>query len=149
MKNLKNLSFLLLCAMLLLTTGTYAQTASRDKVIKLLKTSGTEETMRKTMQMGMANFKNIPGADSLSDEFWDKFMKEINYNELTEMLIPIYQEQFVDSDIDDLIKFYESPIGKKYIEKTPAITSGSMKAGQDWGMKIGMKIMDELQNKDK
>lgn len=149
MKNLMKMPLLLLSIMLGLATGSYAQKASRDKVIKLLKTSGTEETIQKTMQLSIGNFKNMPGADSVPNDFWENFMKEIDYSELTNMYIPIYQEQFTDSDIDALIKFYESPIGKKFVEKTPIITSESMKAGQEWGMNLGMKIMQKMQEKDK
>ena len=60
------------------------------------------------------------------------------------MLIPIYDKHFSHNDIKELIQFYESPIGKKYLEATPSITQESYRAGEEWGNKIGLDIINEL-----
>ena len=35
-----------------------------------------------------------------------------------------------------MIKFYETPIGKKFAQNTPLIMQESMQVGQQWGAKI-------------
>ena len=49
--------------------------------------------------------------------------------------------------MQEIVKFYESPIGKKMAAAQPAITSESMKVGQQWGMNIAMKVQEALKAK--
>ena len=52
-----------------------------------------------------------------------------------------------ENDLTKTIEFFETPIGKKYVEKTPFILQESMQVGQQWGAKIAKKI--ELRLKEK
>ncbi|MFB6340434.1 DUF2059 domain-containing protein [Saccharicrinis sp. FJH62] len=51
------------------------------------------------------------------------------------------------SDLEGIIGFYKSPVGKKYAQNTPAIMKESMEVGADWGSKLGVKIQSILQEK--
>ncbi len=46
----------------------------------------------------------------------------------------IYMEEFTHSEIKELLKFYETPVGKKMAEKTGILTQKGMLAGQEWGL---------------
>jgi hypothetical protein len=46
---------------------------------------------------------------------------------------------------EKIIEFYQTPVGKKYAEKTPLIMQESMQVGQQWGMKIGQEFQNKLQ----
>jgi len=48
----------------------------------------------------------------------------------------IYMKQFTESEIDELIAFYKSPIGKKLASNQNAIIQSSMTIGQSWGMEL-------------
>ena len=61
-----------------------------------------------------------------------------------ELMIPVYDAHFSAADIGELIKFYESPIGRKLVKEQPLMVSESMKAGQKWGFELGMKVAQEL-----
>ena len=50
-------------------------------------------------------------------------------------------------DLEDLIKFYQSPIGKKFAKNTPMIVQESMQIGQEWGMKIGEDFAKKMKKK--
>ena len=65
--------------------------------------------------------------------------------DLINALVPIYDRYFTESEIKDLIKFYESPVGKKMVLNQPLILKDSMTVGQNWGMKIGQEIVEDLQ----
>jgi hypothetical protein len=83
-------------------------------------------------------------------EFWTESVNEIKknaLNDLVKLLAPIYANHLNEDDLDGLIEFYLTPIGKKYAEKTPLITQESMIAGQQWGMTVGQKIADRLEEK--
>jgi hypothetical protein len=78
------------------------------------------------------------------DEYWDLVLKEFSGGELVQLIIPIYDRHFSHEEIKDIIKFYETPTGKKMVEKLPLITQESMNAGQQWGMEIGEIIQNKL-----
>src|SRR3970282_876266 len=43
--------------------------------------------------------------------------------------------------------FYQSEIGKKIIKTMPIIVKESMEVGKTWGMQIGEKVMNDLEEK--
>lgn len=49
------------------------------------------------------------------------------------MLVPVYSRYLQIEDLKGLIKFYDSPLGKKYSKYTPFLTQQSMEVGQKWG----------------
>ncbi|GIM51070.1 hypothetical protein CAPN004_01000 [Capnocytophaga cynodegmi] len=68
----------------------------------------------------------------------DKFQdaeKEIKalMPELYETMAKIYMEEFTHNEIKELLKFYETPIGKKMAEKTSILTQRGMTEGAKWG----------------
>lgn len=74
-------------------------------------------------------------------------MKNTAFNDLVDMLVPIYQEYLTQEDLEEVIKFYQSPAGKKLGSSAPHISMATMQAGQQWGMKLGQKIQAKLQEK--
>lgn len=89
------------------------------------------------------SFPNAPAA------FWDDFAKEIKPEELIDLVVPVYDRNLSHDDIKAIIKFYESPAGKRFAAKLPDITQESMAAGQQWGQKLGAKVMQRLQEQQK
>ncbi|SEP60484.1 DUF2059 domain-containing protein [Flavobacterium urocaniciphilum] len=88
--------------------------------------------------------KNAP---NIEDQFWNEFKKEIKPDDLVNLVVPIYDKHFTESEIDDLIKFYNTPVGKKMISKLPEIMQESMEVGQRWGEEIGEKALKKLKEK--
>ena len=61
-----------------------------------------------------------------------EFRKELSADELVKLIIPLYDKHLTHPEIKELIKFYETEVGKKLISVMPAITAESMQAGQQW-----------------
>ena len=78
------------------------------------------------------------------ESYWIKVKKNVDVNELIDLIIPIYVKYYTDDDITKLIEFYESDIGQKMIKISPLMMQDSMDAGQAWGEKMGEKIIIEL-----
>lgn len=55
-------------------------------------------------------------------------MKSMPLDDMMKAMAPSYQKQFTHGDIKQLCAFYESPIGRKLLEKMPTLSSESMKA---------------------
>jgi hypothetical protein len=78
--------------------------------------------------------------------FWDAFLAHARRDmpQLVDSLVPIYAAHFTRAELDQLVRFYESPIGRRLAEVQPLITQESMQAGQRWGARIGGEVGDSL-----
>lgn len=132
--------------LVLVSFSTFSQSANTkiDDIRKFLIVGGTEANLKAAMKNIVPMMKQNTSFSSLSDEFWDGFMKEIDYKEFVELYVPIYDKYYTHQEIKDLITFYESPTGKKTVEKTPIIMAESMSLGQKLGEKIGQKVFEKM-----
>ena len=64
----------------------------------------------------------------------------MTWSDLEPAMVKIYQDNFTQEDINGLIAFYKTPLGKTTIEKMPLVMQQSMAVGQD----AMMKVMPEL-----
>ncbi|HAJ75542.1 MAG TPA: hypothetical protein DCM64_03710 [Gammaproteobacteria bacterium] len=55
-------------------------------------------------------------------------------------MYPIYHKYYSLEDIQQLLEFYDTDIGRKTIEVLPLLTQESIEVGQSWGMSIGPRI---------
>ena len=120
------------------------QLAKEADIRKLLVVTGAGKMGVQVMQQMLNSIKiqnpNIPS------DYFDKLMQEADANELIEISIPSYDKHMTHDDIKELLKFYESPIGKKLIEKQPLILRDSMIAGQKWGMELNRRIQQRIKD---
>ncbi|MFM8242752.1 MAG: DUF2059 domain-containing protein [Crocinitomicaceae bacterium] len=49
--------------------------------------------------------------------------------------------------LDRIIAFYATPAGKKLSASQPAITAESMSVGQEWGARLGERVLKKLKEK--
>lgn len=76
----------------------------------------------------------------------EAFSKEVKATlpNLYSSIASIYMEEFTHSEIKELLKFYETPLGKKMAGKTMILAQKGMMAGQQWGVEI-QNIMKKYQ----
>jgi hypothetical protein len=122
-------------------------TANVTNIRKLLELTGSAKLQKQMMGTMLKSFRQA--MPDVNDEFWSEFEKQIDFNELTAMMIPIYQKHFTNEDILKIIQFYESPAGQKFVQELPAIAQESMLAGQEWGQALGLKVQKQLEEKEK
>jgi hypothetical protein len=137
---------LLILSFCILSLSVNAQNNSKtEKIKQLLELSGSGKMGIQVMNQMMDSFKksftNVP------QEFWDECKKEMKSEDITNMVIPIYEKYYTETDINQLITFYNSPIGKKMIATMPQIMQESMTAGQSWGKQIGQRVLAQLKEK--
>lgn len=106
--------------------------------IKVLKLSGSGATMdsAKKQILGM-----IPEAKQAA--FLVEF--EAALPGLYEKLAKIYMAEYSHADLKEMIKFYETPVGKKIASKAGVIYEQSTKAGQEWGQGLQPMMMKYMQ----
>jgi uncharacterized protein len=115
---------------------------------KMLESAGSQAGFQSAIKQMFTMFRqqksNVPA------EVWNALeteMEKTSIDDLTTLLTPVYQKQFTEADLKEIIKFYETPIGKKYAGAVPVIMQESMQVGQEWGMKIGQDIMQKIAEK--
>ena len=93
-------------------------------------------------QMTMVVKQQNPDIDSRA---FDVMEEEINSiiqeefvkkNTLNQLMYPIYGKRFSESELEELIAFNQTDLGKKLVHEMPAITQEGMMAGQQIGQKL-------------
>ena len=67
--------------------------------------------------------------------------RELNWEMLKSEYIDLYTQSFTEAELKQLVLFYQSPLGQKYIEQTPHLMKASMQIGHE----RAMRVMPELQ----
>ncbi len=120
----------------------HAQTPATDQtVLELMKVTGASEMGKQMMQQMMPSLKKM--TPQVPESFWTDFMKEVNPDQMTALVVPIYKKHFTEEDLRQIIQFYNSPVGKKTIQQMPQIMQESIAVGQQWGQELGKKVIEK------
>jgi hypothetical protein len=118
-----------------------------DKIKKMMDVMGTTQQFEVAID-NMVDVQKEAYKGILDDEFWAEFKKEVRkdgFQELMDLLVPIYKKHLTEEEVDAITEFYSSEIGRKMIQKFPMITQESMQAGAEWGRKMGVEIAEKLE----
>ena len=90
-----------------------------------------------------ANPEDGPVIRELMNEY---FLPEFKNRlpEYMELSARLYAEHFTEAEIDELIAFYETPLGQKMIAKFPVLTQESMQLGGLWGQQVALDAYNKL-----
>jgi hypothetical protein len=81
-------------------------------------------------------------------EFYNRLYNELEhgavYRHLVNYFVKTYRKYFTQDEINKLIAFYETDLGKKAIRILPQLTQEAMDYGRKVGEYYGQKIMYEL-----
>jgi hypothetical protein len=117
--------------------------AKETEIRKMIRTSGTENTMKVAMNHMFDSFKAQNAA--LPAKFWTRTESEMDMKSLIDELVPIYAQYYSLADLKAVNAFYESPAGRHMIEVQPQVATAAMQVGQQWGNGVATKIMAEIQ----
>ncbi|GJM35364.1 MAG: hypothetical protein DHS20C18_43650 [Saprospiraceae bacterium] len=132
------------------TNLSFAQvdTAYQEVLTKMFEVSGTEGAYKGAITQMFIMYKDL--YPTVSAEIWTEFEKEFlntSLTDLVEMLVPVYIKYMTKEDLEEVIAFYQTPVGKKFAKSTPMITQESMQVGQQWGTKIGQEFQQKMKEK--
>jgi uncharacterized protein len=116
---------------------------SEAQVRQLMDVFGVDRMLgQMNTQMAAMMRQQIPCVPA---SYWQGFIDAKGVRELTERMVPIYQRHFSAADIQGLLKFYRSPLGRKVITEMPATMAEGMQLGQEWGRQRAQAMLAELQ----
>lgn len=127
---------------LIFSLGAFAsEPAKRDSVEKLLElteASKMVDTMYAQMENMFAGMANQMGVTEKNRPAYDKYMKKVfavinedmSWKKMKEPLVQIYIKHLTEEEVQGMIDFYSTDIGKSMIKKMPIIMQDSMGLGQ-------------------
>lgn len=88
-------------------------------------------------------------------KMYDVLQKEVhvtiedNLDELEALLIPVYHKHFSHKEIQGLLAFYRTDLGKKMVKLTPIMAQESLESGRQWGRIVAPEIRKRVTMKFK
>ena len=144
---------MLVTAAMLATTAIALQAQSPGRTIdpaKLALIRQILEVTRAADQMLIGMEAMIPAQRASNPAvpavFWERFTARAREQRgaLVDSLVPVYDRNFTTADLGELLKFYQSPVGKRFITAMPNIARESIDVGQRWGFILGQEVAEQL-----
>ena len=107
--------------------------------------SGSDATLKMIPEQILSMIEQQAPAlpESVKVEIQAMFSEEALLS-LMDRMVPIYAQYYTQQDMDDLIAFYDTPLGKKLSTVQPQITLESMSVAQQWAAEIGQKVAAKI-----
>lgn len=111
------------------TTAKAADPAFKKEVMRLLELSGANAQYEALIN---PIIKSAP-AEKQAD-----FKKEVmeSLKGLSDKIADVYMQEFTQDDVKAMIKYYESPVGKKQASKAGILAEKSQAVGMEWGQSL-------------
>jgi hypothetical protein len=77
-----------------------------------------------------AHPEQSPLVDNLLNKMFDLMKEELSWENMKEDFIQLYLSVYTEEELQQLISFYESPVGQKMIAKTPLLMQQTMAISQ-------------------
>ncbi len=134
---------ILIALSLLQPNALRADEASHKKAAEsLLALMGLEKLLSQSVdQMLAMQVQQNPSLAPYQAQMKTFLNKYMSWPSLKEDLAKVYMAEFTESELNDLIKFYQTPLGKKTVEKMPSL----MSKGAEMGQKRMQEHLPELQ----
>ena len=71
------------------------------------------------------------------------------FSELSNQMATFYASEFTEQELKDILVFYQSPTGKKLLERQPVVIDHSMKFAQEWANKLSDEVIGKMREEMK
>jgi len=144
------------------SSGLAADAPSRDQVMTLMDLLQVRRNMQQMMS-GMKEAMKAGALQGLKREVRDPSQKQIDrinvvveaafedmkLEDFIDVMIPVYQRHLSKADVEEMIRFYNSPTGQKLLREQPQMMQESMQAAQKvQEAKMG-SVMDNVERRIK
>ena len=120
---------------------------SVEQVLELFQVIHVGDALRQmNTQMAQLMAHTVPCVPA---SYWQDFIDTESTRVVLERMVPVYQRHFTEGDVDGLVKFYRSPLGRKVLAEMPETMAEAAKVGQQWGVERRQKMLGTLQRQGK
>jgi len=64
--------------------------------------------------------------------------------ELIDIIARVYAGRFSEAELKEILTFYNSPVGKKYVATLPGVLDESFRLAQAWGNRLSEEIVTRM-----
>ncbi|WP_115718474.1 DUF2059 domain-containing protein [Gallaecimonas mangrovi] len=151
-----------ICLMVMAFTAHADQNSKQQKIdqlVKLMHMDKMVDAMTGSMEQMMGNLSRQlgvkPSEQPIFDRYHHKMMalmkEEMNWQKMEPMVASIYDKNFTEKQIDDMVAFYKTDTGQTILKKMPEVMKESIEASQTMAKdmlpklrKISLELKDEL-----
>ena len=111
-----------------------------------------EPLIPSVMQQAFANFVQQnpdlqkPLVDTMT-ALQPEFMKL--QPEVTDIMAASFATHFTEAELKDILAFYSTPTGKKYVAEMPKVIQESLASAREWGGKLSEKVIARVREEMK
>jgi uncharacterized protein len=82
----------------------------------------------------------------LAPVFYDSLLARMKRSapDLLDSIAPVYARRFTGTELEAMIRFYQSPIGQIWAQQQGALGAETMMLGQRWGARMGAAVVKDL-----
>jgi uncharacterized protein len=119
----------------------------RAVVQRLMEVSRVRETSEQSTEsiIAMQAKQMPPGASQMRKVFEDFLREHMNWKVLEPEYVRVYLETFSESEANDLVVFYQTPVGKLLLAKTPILMTKSQEMSQALVQRTMPEMMKRMQ----
>lgn len=114
-----------------------------NNIKELLAITGAKNLAQQVMNQMLGSIKSQ--YPQVPQKFWDTFLEETNVDRMIDKLVPVYSKYLTNEDVKGLIRFYQTPLGKKTLVSLPQISRDSITIGQQYGLEAAKRALQRLQ----
>lgn len=126
--------------------------AREADIRQLMEVAGMKETVARMMSTMEQNMKPMferslpPGQyrERLVQLFFEKLHAKSDPDHILNLVLPVYARNLSDDDIKGLIRFYKTPLGRKWVSVQPKVQAEIAPAARSWGEQVGRQSMQEV-----
>ncbi len=144
---MRNLIFVL--TLFLIATACLPQRSYQEDAIRYFKLNGTENQYSGAVDQMFELLKNQYSAQGVPESIWVELQKEKPQalENIKSMLVSVYQSNFTQKDIQELILFYESETGKQMVQNVSALTEKQKEEFNNFlASEVGKKVQNQSES---
>ena len=133
---------IVVAGVLAFATATAQEASHRDAARELLKAMNAEQTIEESYNQVLPQLEAMGQQMGVSDEeraifnrYLDRMVaalrEELSWEKLEPGMVQTYASVYSEQELRDLVEFYESPLGQKFIRKMPELMTATMQLTQD------------------
>jgi len=126
-----------------------AQEAPVDEMFRVMsmekQISGGFEAMMPMIDQMAVKFKlNNEGKEELKDIFRSWFNEDIDRSKMMSEMKRLYSQTFTDDEIRKITEFYQTPVGARFLEKSPQLMQLGAQIGMKEAQSKQVKLMERV-----
>jgi len=134
---------------LTLTTSTMAQESPVDEMFRVMsmdkQITGGFEAMLPVIDQMTAQFKlDVQGKEELREIFRIWFNKDIDREKMIGDVKNLYSQTFTNDELREVTKFYQTQVGKKFLEKSAQLMKVSAQIGMQEAQSKQVLLMERV-----